>query len=106
LPSRGRYILLCARGRQHHQDLDQIGYGRDSSGAQTYLGALLFAIADANEGQAELVPLHTEGDGYCLVRMYNKALMIMIIIIIIMVMVIVIIVAIAVPTHNAELILG
>ena len=54
--------------------LEVNGYGRDRSGSVKYLSDTLATIKRVNGGQECLVPIHTDGDGHCLVHSVSKAM--------------------------------
>jgi len=54
--------------------IDTPGYGKDKSGALGYLHGLLEEIKLVNDNEERLVPLHVDGDGYCLVHAISRAL--------------------------------
>lgn len=54
--------------------LETPGYGKDKSGASGYLHEMLEQIKLVNENDERLVPLHVDGDGYCLVHAISRAL--------------------------------
>ncbi|EDO31070.1 predicted protein, partial [Nematostella vectensis] len=54
--------------------LETIGYGKDKTGAVTYLADTLTAIKSVNNMEERLVPIHVDGDGHCLVHAVSRAL--------------------------------
>lgn len=54
------------------EHLDTPGYGRDTTGSLGYLSDTLQMIEEANNGEC-LVPLHSDGDGHCLVHAISRA---------------------------------
>ena len=54
------------------EHLDTPGYGRDGTGSLGYLNDTLEMIEEANGGDC-LVPLHSDGDGHCLVHAISRA---------------------------------
>lgn len=56
---------------KEHLEID--GYGKDKTGSLNYLRATLELIDEANEYKSCLVPLHSDGDGHCLVHAISKA---------------------------------
>ena len=56
------------------EHIDTIGYGRDKTGSAGYLENTLLAIRKANDNEERLIPIHTDGDGHCLVHALSKAL--------------------------------
>ena len=57
---------------EHH--LQVLGYGLDHSGSQLYLQDTLAQLQEANGSQRNLVPLHADGDGHCLVHAISRCL--------------------------------
>ncbi|GAB1607956.1 deubiquitinating protein VCIP135-like [Argonauta hians] len=69
----------CSRLGSHsfHIDpahLDIPYYGIDSTGSLSYLSETLSIIKAANDNEDRLVPIHTDGDGHCLVYAISRAL--------------------------------
>lgn len=56
------------------EHVDTAGYGRDSTGSQSYLEQTLQAIKVVNDNEERLVPVHVDGDGHCLVHAISRAL--------------------------------
>ena len=54
--------------------LETPGYGKDKSGAPSYLRGILEQIKVVNNSEDRLVPLHVDGDGHCLVHAISRAL--------------------------------
>lgn len=54
------------------EHLDTPGYGRDNTGSLGYLNDTLGSIEQANGGNC-LIPLHSDGDGHCLVHAISRA---------------------------------
>ena len=52
--------------------LDTPGYGKDDTGSLGYLKDTLEMIKKANDGEC-LVPIHSDGDGHCLVHAISRA---------------------------------
>lgn len=50
------------------------GYGKDMTGSLNYLSETLRMIVAANGGEERLIPIHTDGDGHCLVHAISRAL--------------------------------
>lgn len=55
------------------ENLSVVGYGRDKTGSQ-YLADTIAVLKDINEGEERLIPIHTDGDGHCLVHAISRAL--------------------------------
>ncbi len=54
--------------------LQVLGYGLDRSGSQLYLKDIMSRIQEVNGGVENLVPLHADGDGHCLVHAISRCL--------------------------------
>ena len=54
--------------------LETGGYGRDRSGSVRYLLEMLRRLKAANNQRTDLVPLHADGDGHCLVHAISRCL--------------------------------
>ena len=54
--------------------LQVLGYGLDRSGSQLYLKDILSRLREINGGHENLVPLHADGDGHCLVHAISRCL--------------------------------
>ena len=54
------------------EHLDTQGYGKDTTGSSGYLKDTLGNIEKANGGEC-LIPLHSDGDGHCLVHAISRA---------------------------------
>ncbi|CAH1785484.1 unnamed protein product [Owenia fusiformis] len=50
------------------------GYGKDRTGSVAYLADTLSAIQKANDNVECLLPIHSDGDGHCLVHAVSRAL--------------------------------
>lgn len=50
------------------------GYGKDITGSIDYLSETLKQIIDHNGGEERLIPIHSDGDGHCLVHAISRAL--------------------------------
>ncbi|XP_029651121.1 deubiquitinating protein VCIP135 [Octopus sinensis] len=69
----------CSRLSSHAFHIDPAHlnipyYGTDCSGSLTYLSETLSIIKAANDNEERLVPIHTDGDGHCLVYAISRAL--------------------------------
>ncbi|XP_043221105.1 deubiquitinating protein VCPIP1-like [Amphibalanus amphitrite] len=67
-------VLAPYAFRLSEEHLETPGYGRDTSGSAAYLRHTLQAVAEANDGEERLVPIHADGDGHCLVHALSRAL--------------------------------
>lgn len=56
------------------ENLGEIGYGRDQTGAAGYLSSTLEAFRRSNAGKDCLAVLHADGDGHCLVHAISKCI--------------------------------
>ncbi|CAL1268805.1 unnamed protein product [Larinioides sclopetarius] len=50
------------------------GFGRDITGSMNYLSETLKLIRSSNGNEERLLPIHTDGDGHCLVHAISRAL--------------------------------
>ncbi|GBM38732.1 Deubiquitinating protein VCIP135 [Araneus ventricosus] len=50
------------------------GFGRDITGSMNYLSETLKLIKSSNGNEERLLPIHTDGDGHCLVHAISRAL--------------------------------
>lgn len=69
----------CSRLSSHAFHIDPAHlnipyYGTDCSGSLAYLSETLSIIKAANDNEEILVPIHTDGDGHCLVYAISRAL--------------------------------
>ena len=51
-----------------------LGYGRDQTGSEFYLGSMLKKVHQFNKVSESLVPIHADGDGHCLVHAISRAI--------------------------------
>ena len=56
------------------EHLNVNGYGKDRSGSLSYLADTLMDIRMVNDNRENLVPIHADGDGHCLVHAISRSL--------------------------------
>ena len=56
------------------EHIEVMGYGRDRTGSAIYLRDTLTSVANFNNNEECLIPIHADGDGHCLVHAVSRAL--------------------------------